>query len=79
MIKVFLFNFCCAHVIAIILAAMKNINPNQNWMITKGIDNAPWYEQYIWSCYWANIIMFTVGFGDIVATNYQEALGLIFI
>jgi Ion channel len=33
----------------------------------------------VWSFYWANNIMLTVGFGDIVASNYQEAICLIFI
>ena len=35
--------------------------------------NAPWFEQYSWAYYWGTTIMFTVGFGDISASNYQEA------
>jgi hypothetical protein len=66
-----LVNFAFAHIIAILLAAMSYLNSNHNWMTVKNIDNSPWYEQYIWSYYWANTIMMTVGFGDLVATNYQ--------
>lgn len=40
-------------------------------MIAKNIADSDWHEQYIWSYYWANNIMMTVGFGDIVASNYQ--------
>lgn len=48
-------------------------------MTAKGIEGQSWVEQYIWSYYWANNIMLTVGFGDMVASNYQEAVCLIFI
>ena len=36
--------------------------------------NSPWYEQYTWAYYWGCTIMLTVGFGDITATNYKEAI-----
>jgi hypothetical protein len=42
LIKVFIFNFCFAHFLAIILIAMTNVNDNQNWMIKKGITDSPW-------------------------------------
>jgi len=48
-------------------------------MHLKNIENAPWYEQYSWAYYWGTTIMLTVGFGDIVPTNYKEALVMIFI
>ena len=32
--------------------------------------------QYAWLYYWATTIMLTVGFGDLDATNYQEAIVL---
>jgi hypothetical protein len=48
-------------------------------MIEKHINNAYWGERYIWSYYWGINIMLTVGFGDMVATTYKEALCLIFI
>jgi hypothetical protein len=67
--KVFLVNFCIAHIIALLLAAMASLNSNENWMTVKGIANASWLEKYIWSYYWASNIMLTVGFGDIVASN----------
>lgn len=66
--KVFFFNFCYAHVIALLLAAMSRLS-TKNWMVTKQIDLLPWLEQYVWCYYWAINIMLTVGFGDIFATN----------
>jgi voltage-gated potassium channel Kch len=42
-----------------------------------GIELAPWYEQYSWAHYWANTIMLTVGFGDITASTYREAIFII--
>lgn len=65
--------------IALVLAAMAGLSPQANWMTAKGIEGQSWVEQYIWSYYWANNIMLTVGFGDMVASNYQEAVCLIFI
>ena len=58
---------------------MANIDDKSNWMTKKGINDSEWYEQYIWSYYWANTIMLTVGFDDMVATTSNEALCLIFI
>jgi hypothetical protein len=65
--------------LAILLVAMTNINSPVNWMTVKGISQSPWVERYVWSYYWGTNIMLTVGFGDIVATTYQEAVCLIFI
>ena len=66
-----LFNFCFAHILAIILSAMADINPEDNWMIYKHIYNSRWYEKYIWAYYWGTNIMLTVGFGDIAASHYK--------
>jgi len=71
LVKVFLFNFCFAHILAIFLTAMTSLNDQSNWMINKGLQNSNWYEKYIWSYYWGTTIMLTVGFGDLVATTYQ--------
>lgn len=40
--KVFLVNFCMAHVICILLAGMTHIDQTNNWMVTKGVANAEW-------------------------------------
>ena len=58
---------------------MANLNASDNWLVQKGIQNAPWSEVYAWSAYWAVNIMLTVGFGDISAANHIEAIILIFI
>ena len=58
---------------------MAHANTSANWIIVKGLVYAPWYEIYVWSYYWAVNIMLTVGFGDLSATNYKEAIWLIFI
>jgi hypothetical protein len=79
LIKIFLFNFCFAHVLALFLRSMANLSPGDNWMSAKGIEGGSVWQCYIWSYYWAINIMLTVGFGDITASNHQEALCLIFI
>lgn len=71
LIKVFLFNFCFAHILAIALTAMANLDPADNWLITHKLDDAVWYERYVWAYYWGTNVMLTVGFGDFVATTYQ--------
>jgi hypothetical protein len=79
LVKVVLFNFCFAHVLAVFLSAMPRIDPQNNWHRAKGISDAGWFPQYIWAYYWGVNIMLTVGFGDLTATSYQEALCLVFI
>lgn len=79
LVKVFIFNFCFAHVLAVFLIAMTSLSAEQNWMVAHGIGQGLWYEKYIWAYYWGTTIMLTVGFGDIVATTYQEALCLVLI
>lgn len=79
LMKVVLFNFCFAHILAIFLTAIANLNPVTNWYSLKGISHAGWLERYVWGYYWGVNIMLTVGFGDICATTYEEALCLVFI
>lgn len=79
MVKILIFNFCFAHALAILLSSMASLNSESNWLVVKGLAQAPWYERYVWAYYWGTNIMLTVGFGDIAATNYQEAICLIFV
>ena len=79
LVKVVLFNFCFAHILAIFLSAMAELNPGDNWQKTKGLAGEGWFPKYVWAYYWGVNIMLTVGFGDLSATNHREALCLIFI
>ncbi|KAL4463278.1 hypothetical protein ABPG74_007279 [Tetrahymena malaccensis] len=45
-----------------------------NWIDKLGISSRPYYEKYIYSIYWSITTMTTVGYGDIAASNYVEAL-----
>ncbi len=58
---------------------MTAIDDYENWMVVKGIADNLWYERYVWSYYWSTTIMLTVGFGDIAASTYKEALVITFI
>ena len=79
LIKLFIFNFCYAHLLALLLKFMAGLDQQHNWVAARHLSAAPWYEVYVWSYYWAVNIMLTVGFGDIAATTYREAACLIFI
>ena len=58
---------------------MAKLSNTNSWHVNKGISHEGWYPQYIWGYYWAVNIMLTVGFGDLSATNTDEALCLIFV
>lgn len=79
LVKVFIFNFSLAHVLAIFLVAMAGVSEDDNWMNYKNIHSAFWFEKYAWAYYWATTMMLTVGFGDLTATNYKEAMILTLI
>lgn len=79
LIKVFLINFVIGHFLSIFLNLMPNLNESENWQIKLGIVQSVWYIKYVWGYYWGTTIMLTVGFGDITATNYFEAIVLVFI
>lgn len=74
----FLVNFLFAHMLSVLLNSMAFIS-EQSWWHTHNLLEEPWYVRYIFGYYWAINIMLTVGFGDLVATNWKEALCLIFI
>lgn len=80
LVKVVLFNFCFAHLLAVFLTATARVSPdNRNWHTARGIQDASWFEKYVWAYYWGTTIMLTIGFGDLVAVTYEEALCLVVI
>lgn len=40
--KVFLVNFCYAHIIGILLGAMASLSPNDSWLLKNGLAHVPW-------------------------------------
>ncbi|EDK31308.2 cyclic nucleotide-binding domain protein (macronuclear) [Tetrahymena thermophila SB210] len=67
-----------AHLAAIgwyFLGILQVVNDNQtNWLVKLNISEGVYYQKYIYSIYWSITTMTTVGYGDISATNYGEAL-----
>ncbi|EAS06963.2 cyclic nucleotide-binding domain protein (macronuclear) [Tetrahymena thermophila SB210] len=67
-----------AHIAAIgwyFLGVQEVVSKNQvNWLEKLNISEEVYYQKYIYSIYWSITTMTTVGYGDISATNYEEAL-----
>jgi hypothetical protein len=74
----FIVNFLFAHALSICLNSMALVSDN-NWWVKHSLTDDAWYVKYIYGYYWGINIMLTVGFGDLSASNWQEALCLIFI
>jgi hypothetical protein len=79
LVKVFLMNFVIGHVLSILLNLMAGTGGPNTWWAKINIQAEDWYVKYIWGYYWGTNIMLTVGFGDLAANNYYEAIILIFI
>ncbi len=58
---------------------MASMDPDKSWYTKINIQQEHWFIRYVWGYYWGTNIMLTVGFGDISANNYIEAIFLIFI
>lgn len=69
MAKVFLLNFVLSHFLSLLLILMAEVDPANSWLTKLNIQDATWYEQYIWGYYWGTTVMLTVGFGDITPAN----------
>lgn len=41
----------------------------QNWIEKAGLEELSWYNLYIYSLYWSNTTMVTVGYGDLTPAN----------
>ena len=85
LIKVLMFNFILAHIIATILLAISRISPSESWVEVKLVGGGfiaadePWHQLYLWSYYWAATIMMTIGFGDFSPVTYREAICVAFV
>ncbi|EWS73672.1 cyclic nucleotide-binding domain protein (macronuclear) [Tetrahymena thermophila SB210] len=70
-----IFIFAIAHISCIgwyLLTVFQS--QEKNWLQHINIENSAYYIKYIYSFYWAINTITTIGYGDIVATNYSEAL-----
>lgn len=47
---------------------------SRNWLQKAQIEDRPWYIHYVYSFYWANTTMVTVGYGDLSPNNFVEAI-----
>ena len=56
--------------------AMVYVTPagEHSWVGKAGLEGKPWYVVYIYSYYWANTTMVTVGYGDLLPSNYIEVI-----
>lgn len=56
-----------------------NLGTNKNWLRSAGILDATDFEQYLASLYWSVVTCATVGYGDILPTNFYELTCAMFI
>lgn len=48
------------------------LQKRENWLVNSQIEDEIWQVHYIYSFYWAVVVMATVGFGDVHPTNVIE-------
>lgn len=79
MAKIACFNLITAHIVAVIFLAISHLEPSNNWLIKAGIERTDWYIQYVAAYYWAMIMITSIGFGDVSASNYREQIIVSFL
>jgi hypothetical protein len=82
LIRILLFNICSLQIFIAVIIAMSHYYPDNNWIL-KSIRNnnirpdPHWWQIYIYSTYLTVATLQTVGFGDMIQSNYLEALTFI--
>ncbi len=71
-IKFFFIFIIITHSISCLWIFLAVINPGENWMIKKGIQDYSNGEKYLNSLYFHWTSIFTIGYGDILASNIDE-------
>ena len=72
MIKFFFIFLIITHFISCIWIFLAVLNPGENWIIKKGIQDVSYGEIYLNSLYFHWTSIFTIGYGDILASNIDE-------
>ena len=76
LVEILVVSMFLAHIIACLWYFFGSLSmefqTEMNWIIQKQIINYAWQIQYLYSFYWAVVVMMTVGFGDIVPVNVIE-------
>ena len=72
MIKFFFIFLIITHFISCIWIFLATLNPGENWIIKKGIQDVSNGEIYLNSLYFHWTSIFTIGYGDILAANLDE-------
>ena len=50
------------------------LTSSENWIRSAGLIDAPMYQKFVTSVYWATVTCTTVGYGDITPTNNYELI-----